>query len=283
MDPVVALQKWGGAARRPGLRSLGVSDYALRTSVARGSVLRAGVGGYSLQGAPEELVRAVELGGVVSHKSAAKLHGCRLWTPPTVLEVTVPRNTHRVALDARVHRADVSELDLEPLRAMTGIERTLLDCGRTLSLLEALIIFDGALHARWVGPSFLRRAAAFPAGPGSGALRRVLAHVDGLADSALESVLRLLLSLLHCDLRSQVWIRGVGKVDFLLDGWLGIEADGYEFHRERADFRKDRSRGNQMVIGGKVVLRFTWEDVKSRPFELLSEVAAVLAKGPPWS
>lgn len=281
MDPVTALQKCGGAARTPQLRALGVRDSALRTASGRGLVRRVGRGAYALPGAPPELVRAVELCAVVSHASAAALHGLSLWRPPTILELTVPRNTHRSVAGVRIHRADLTDRDRDPLRAVTSIERTLLDCGRTMPLLDAVVLLDGAERERLISHPVLMAAAARASGPGSAALRRAVAHVCALAGSALESVLRLLLELLGCDVRAQVKIRGVGHVDFEVNDWLVIEGDGYEFHRNRANYREDRRRANRLALQGKVLLRFTWEDVRLHPMRVLAQVEAMLRLGPP--
>lgn len=111
-------------------------------------------------------------------------------------------------------------------------------------------------------------------------LRRAVRFADDLADSPLESVLRPLLAILNCELRSQVRIPGVGAaVDFVLDGWLVVEADGYEFHSDRKAYRKDRARLNALAAQGYVLLRFTWEDVRFRPGWVLEQVARVLSLG----
>lgn len=75
----------------------------------------------------------------------------------------------------------------------------------------------------------------------------------------------------------QVFIRGVGRVDLLVDGWLVIEADGYEFHRSRADYRNDRRRGNALAARGYALLRFSYEDAVHHPGYVAGTVREVLA------
>jgi very-short-patch-repair endonuclease len=44
-----------------------------------------------------------------------------------------------------------------------------------------------------------------------------------------------------------------------------LEAESYEWHGDRAGFRKDVRRYTLLTADGWTVLRFTWEDVLFRP------------------
>jgi very-short-patch-repair endonuclease len=279
VDLLHALGGLGGAANRPRLRELGVSDRALRTGLAAGDVVRVGRAGYALPGACEGLVAAVALGGVASHGTAAALHGLELWTPPPGPHVTIPLGSRRTADGVRVHRANLTAAEVDPGRAITAPLRTLVDCGRTLPLLEAVVILDSALRARVVAPERLRRAAEAARGHGAAALRRAVGYADELAGSKLETALRLLLDMTDARVRTQVRIEGVGTVDFVLDDRIVVEADGFEYHCDRAAYRDDRRRANALAERGYVLLRFTWEDVRYRPRWVLQQVERVRAAG----
>ncbi len=275
-----SLVKAGGAARWKRLREFGVSERSLKAALASGAVLRAGQGGYALPDAPAALALAVSLQGVASHVSAAVLHGLAVWTEPVATDVIVPRGTRRGAQGVRVHHADLGPADVDPSRDVTSVLRTLLDCGRTLPLAEAVVILDSALRARLVTLHRLQQAAIAARGPGAAALRRAVRHVDPRAGSPLESALRVLMSVLDVDIQSQVRMPGVGTVDFVLDGWLVVEGDGFEFHSDRTSYRDDRRRSNGLAERGYVLLRFTWEDVRLRPHWVLARVERVLAQRP---
>lgn len=75
----------------------------------------------------------------------------------------------------------------------------------------------------------------------------------------------------------QVELPDVGRVDLLIDGWLVVEADGFENHSRRADYRNDRRRGVSGVVQGWVTLRFSYEDVKQRSEQVVEAVIATLA------
>ena len=72
---------------------------------------------------------------------------------------------------------------------------------------------------------------------------------------------------------------GSVRLDFAYpDKVLFIETDGYDPHRSRRAFVRDRRRENQVVLLGWKPLRFTWVDVVLRPEEVADEVATALAR-----
>ncbi|MGQ0464009.1 MAG: hypothetical protein ACT4QG_01695 [Sporichthyaceae bacterium] len=275
MDVMDALKLRGGAARWTRLREMGVGERALRAASRDGTVLRVGRGGYALADAPAGLVAAVALGGVASHVTAAYLHGWEPWNPDLRLVVTVPQGTVKSHPGIEVHRADLAPADLDSDRDCTSALRTAIDCGRCLPFVDAVVILDTALRKRAVTERQLVAAANQSRGPGAPELRRAVANVDPRCGSELESVLRLLLRSTNAQLRTQARIPGVGDVDFLVDGWLVVEGDGYEFHSSRADYKEDRRRLNAITARGFGLLRFTWEDVRFRPLWVLAEVERV--------
>jgi very-short-patch-repair endonuclease len=72
----------------------------------------------------------------------------------------------------------------------------------------------------------------------------------------------------------------MSPVDFVIAGWLVVEADGYSYHSGRPEYRKDRNRANRLAELGMVLLRFTWEDLKFGPGRVLAQIARVLEAGP---
>jgi very-short-patch-repair endonuclease len=241
-------------------------------------VVALGGGGFAIPGADPRLARAVTLGGVLSHGTAADWHGFDLWHPVPLLHVTVPLGSTVEAAGVWVHRARLKPHDVDPCTPVTRPLQTTLDCARRMPFCEAVVIIDSALRKRAVQAAALHAAAEAAGGPGSSRLRRAVRHADQLAGSALESVLRLLIDLLDVEVRTQVLIPGVGRVDILINGWLVIEADGYAFHADREAYRNDRRRDNALSERGYTRLRFPWEDVRSRPVEVLRQIEAVLLR-----
>lgn len=261
VDPSLALQQCGGAASYRRLRALGVTTHSLWRARVDGQVERLRRGSYALPGADTPLVAAVRLGAVLSCTSAARY----LDLPVLIAHqahVTVPRAWgHARASAVTVHRRGL--IPGEHDGVATGLARTVLDCARELDLREAVVISDAAVRSG-LALRGLQLAATNATGPGSGAIRRTIALVDGRAESPIETCLRLLaLPLAVVDL--QVPVAGVGRVDMLLDGWLVLEADGFEHHSTRAHYRVDRRRANALAERGYVLLRFSYEDIVHRP------------------
>jgi very-short-patch-repair endonuclease len=256
-----------------------VSRQRLRTACRRGDVVELDGGGFALPDADPDIATAVRLGGVVSHISAARMQGFELWNPPDRLHISVPRGRWVNEDGVAVHRRPLPPEDLDPWRPVTAPLRTALDCGRSLPLCDAVVVLESGLRLGKYSLAALHAGAEAARGNDTAALRRAVRHANLMSGSTLESATGPLLDLLGHDIRRQVLIPGVGPVDFLIDGWLVVETDGFEFHSNRADYRKDRRRLNALAERGYVLLRFTYEDVRYRPWDVLAQVAAVLARG----
>jgi very-short-patch-repair endonuclease len=174
-----------------------------------------------------------------------------------------------------VHRRDLDPDERSGVA--TSMLRTVVDCARELPLREAVVVADAALRAG-LDPVCLRTAAALARGNGAANVREVVALADGRAESPIESCLRLVAGRLG-QVVPQVWIDGVGRVDLLVDGWLVLEADGFEHHSDRAGYREDRRRGNALAVLGYTVLRFSYEDIVHREDVVAEVIARVLARG----
>lgn len=112
-----------------------------------------------------------------------------------------------------------------------------------------------------------------------GKARNVVSKVDRGADSLLETLARVLFRDAGILTKTQVWIDGIGRVDFLLEGFLIVEIDGLAFHLEARQFKKDRRRDNSATLQGLPVLRFFYDDVVHAPESVLVQVREVLARG----
>lgn len=175
-----------------------------------------------------------------------------------------------------MHRRDLAPDEHDGLR--TTLLRTALDCAREFPLRDGVVVLDAALRAG-LDPAGLRANASRAAGRGAAAARRAVQAADGRAESPLENCLRLLAATFG-RVEPQVAIPGVGRVDLLLDGWLVLEADGFEHHSNRASYRTDRRRANALAELGYPLLRFSYEDIVHRPGYVSATIAAVLQGRP---
>lgn len=220
---------------------------------------------------------------VVSHATAAELHAFpRIEKLPTDPELTrnrpagePPRTVDglRIASVPPEHRAVVQGV------AATSAARTLVDCARTMSAEEAVVVADGAVRA---GSGRAGRELAYCAGwPGIAQARRVLAFADARADSALESRTRWRLvqqglpapelQVTLCDAHG----RDVGEVDFLWREQRTIlETDGRLKYTEDAVLWREKLREDALRALGAEVVRGYWSDSAQ---ELAVKVRAAFA------
>lgn len=268
-----ALERLGGVADRKSLlRSC--SRRALDAAVVDGSVVRVGRSGYVLPALDEARVAAAAARGVVSHLSAALVHGWKVKASPAMPHVTVRRTQGRVRADgARVHWGSVTDMELGA--GVTGPVRTVVDCARVLPFDEALSVADSALRSRSVRRDDLLDAVL--AGPRTGrtAALRVVRLASPKSANPFESVLRAIaLDVPGLHPIPQGPVGTIGHAD-LTDPTLRIvvEAESYEFHALPEAFRYDVRRYTAMTRAGWLVARFVWEDVMHRQ----AYVASVLA------
>jgi very-short-patch-repair endonuclease len=273
---VDVLRALGGAASWRQLRAAGVSWYGMWLALQAGAVVRLRRGAYALPGADPALRAAVALGGLLACTTAAVSLGLPvLFTHGP--HVVVPRGWSHARLDGvRVHRRDIDPR--EKSGVTTSMVRTVVDCARELALREALVICDAALRAG-LDQAQLWDAARAARGPGAARVREVARLADPRAESPIEPCLRLVAGR-FAEVVPQVWIDGVGRVDLLLDGWLVLEADGFEHHSGRDSYRNDRRRHNALVAAGYTLLRFSYEDVVHHEAEVAETIRCVLARGP---
>lgn len=214
---------------------------------------------------------ANRLSGVVSHRSAALLHGWELKVVPDLPDVTVRAKRH-LTEDQRegvaLHWSDLAPHEVH--QGVTTVERTLVDCLRSLPFDEALAIADSALRHRSISKARLVEVAAGLCGRGAAQARRVAREATHLAANPFESVTRAIgLEVVGLALEPQVVIKdrtGRGRAD-LVDRArrLVVECESHSWHSRRGALRRDCRRYTKLVLLGGRVLRFAWEDVMFHP------------------
>jgi hypothetical protein len=196
-----------GLDLRPHLLADGITDAELRGLRRRGVLTTVRPGAYLHGPQPDDAVayhllavRAAlpRLGAetVLSHVSAAVVHGLPLWS---VLPHRVQATRSRVSGARRSGVVDLhaAALDLDEVVVVDGlpattVARTVADLGRSLPFDRALVPADGALHHGLVTSDELV-AAVDRAGrrPRNTVARRVVAFADGRAESPGETRSRL--------------------------------------------------------------------------------------------
>lgn len=164
----------------------------------------------------------------------------------------------------------------------TSLPRTIFDLSWRLSLVEAVVVADQALHSGlvsrtdlsdWIDGRVRRKGVQLA--------RRVLELAEAGAESPMETRLRMLLVLngvprpeLQVTIRDE---RGsfIGRPDlFYRQQRLGIEYDG---DTHRGSLVEDNRRQNRLLAAGVRLLRFTSADVMRKPDSVVSQVRDMLA------
>ena len=180
-------------------------------------------------------------------------------------------------------RAHVTRLGPIPV---TTVARTLIDIAANVDRKRLAEMFDDAAKRKLVNVTRLRRTLE-ELGPrhGSASVRRIIAERDGIdvprtvmESRFLEVVMKYKLPV--PDLQHSVRLPGGGRafIDFAYpDARLAIEVDGFDSHSEFADWQRDRTRQNGLIVLGWTVLRFTREDIERRPRATARMIAAMLS------
>lgn len=272
MDPTEILRTAGGVLLRRDLLAAGATEVGLRRAVREGQILKLNRGLLALADADTELVAAGRARGLLTCVSAAPMY--RLWQLQRPGRPHYWQSNGRNAAGCVSHRLPLTH---EPrYRTLAALPDVLLHALLCLPELESLVMVECACNRGDIDPAYLYRHLD---GRRCGTARNVLAKVERGADSLLETLARVLFRDVGIQTETQVWIDGIGRVDFLLEGFLIVEIDGIAFHLEAKQFKKDRRRDNAAILQGFPVLRFFYDDVVHAPEILLAQVQEVLARG----
>ncbi|HEX6548949.1 MAG TPA: DUF559 domain-containing protein [Candidatus Dormibacteraeota bacterium] len=265
----------------------GLVDDQLRSDSFR----RIGPRTYTWIKAPEDHFRLLTAIATRLPPSSAFSGRAALWLagldirPDRPVDVTVPTDagvSNRAGV--RFHRRELPEEEVVSRRGLkaTSVPRSLSDVAHWEQLEEAVVIADMALNQRLVERSDLAGRVADRRGRwGVKRFRRVVDLVEPLAQSAMESRLRLRLVLAGLPApQAQVALTDanglfLGRADlYYADARLVIEYDGGN-HRTR--LVEDNRRQNRLLNAGYRMLRFTAADVLGNPDAVASQVRAALA------
>ncbi|WP_367729530.1 hypothetical protein [Microbacterium sp. LMI1-1-1.1] len=258
------------------LRAEGHTPWTLARAVREGTLVRVRRGRYTLPGHPEEILAAARIGGRLDCVSLLSLCGVFVLErqePHVQLDPSASRRP-RLAEGARRHWRPS---DAAPEELVVGMVEALVQSVRCQPPRAAIATLDSAWNLDLVDEQdidevFSRLPARFRV------LRPLL---DRRSEAGTETLVRLMVRALGCDVRLQVRIRGVGRVDLLVDGWLIIECDSRQFHGGWEEHRNDRRRDLAALGLGYATLRLLAEDVLFHPERVQASLAAVIARGAP--
>jgi very-short-patch-repair endonuclease len=241
-----------------------------------------------LEDGPELILAAVHRrlpeGAAFSGRTAAWLHGLD-FAPCNPVEATIPKGCGSSALaGVTVRQALLRDGDLVAKRGVptTSALRTVFDLGSRPPFIESVVAVDMALHGGLVRVSALREfAVSQAASRGAKQFRRVVAAAEPLAESPMETRLRMLLVMSRLPRpEAQVSLhdehdRFLGRADLYYPAnRLAIEYDG---GTHRTSLVEDNRRQNRLLNAGYRLLRFTYADIRDTPSAVVDQVKHALA------
>ena len=279
-----ALTMLDGTAQRRELVAAGVTGIQLAAAVHGGTAIRVRKGWYALPGTSSELIRAIRIGGRLACVSAAKhygwavgenpgLHVCitpnasRLRSPDDSSKRISPLAERRVTL----HWASMEPIGV-PARLVASKRETVLQLAHCQSAELAVAAYDSFLHVDPAGSADLDTwLSELP-----DHILREFESCSSLCHSFLESIGRIRLARSGIRGDHQVDIATVGRVDFVIDGWLVIEWDGLEHHDNGPAHDEDCRRDAVLATLGYTCLRFTYNLVMRHWYLVLAAIRATL-------
>ena len=224
---------------------------------------------------------------LVSHVSAAYLHGFERVLEPITVEITVPRHRRpRQRTGVRVHESLAYDL-AEPTRRhgipVTGVARTILDCAPKFE--KPIRLLDDALRQHMVTWDDLWDCylAHNVTGRNVEPFRRILLERDGNTPPGGEFARRMADMLTGAGLPMPVFEHPVevnGHKYYLDLAWphrmVAVECNDAGSHDTPKAFRRDPMKRNRCEGAGWRYLEFTWWDMVHESPEVLAQVAAAL-------
>ncbi len=307
MDIEQVLRGLGGAARTDTLPQLGVTAAQLARAVRGRQVWQPGPDVVSVHGAPEEFVQAVCHGGVLTCASAAGQFGLWRVREPRRLHLALPRQ-RRLGHEAKPGHEPGDEQaratgsgpkcsDFRPPRhpvlhsrltrpaagpPVAALEEALIHALLCLPVLESVVLVESAVNRGLATTDLLRGTLLAGTGGGTGSAGRALTALDLVqpgSSSLLEVLARVVFRRFGFDVATQVWISGVGIVDFLIEGCLIVELCGPEVDLHNSQFRADSCLELAAIAAGYQLLRVPYTDAVNRPQLMSGRLRRALGEG----
>jgi len=263
----------------------GATWRSLQAAVGNGFLIRARRGLYVLPDTDRHTLEAVRLGGRLACVSAAA--DCNVFALDTTFtHLHVAQNASRLrAPNDRFHRLDEQNRDgvevhwgklLDPeagTEYRVGLVDALVQILKCQQPRFALASLDNALRQKLLPPD----AIPLIFGRLPDELQYLKGLVDARSDSGQETVLRFIVREAGYDFEIQVSIDGVGRVDFVIEGCLVVEADSRQFHDSWEAHVRDRTRDCDLAAAQYMSYRALYRDIMFRPERVLAAIAGLLA------
>lgn len=256
---------------RDELRAAGYSSRQITDAVRDGRMLRLRRDRYAQPGLDSAVAHAARIGGRLSCLSLLQLLGVFVLKVEAV-HVHLERNRSRFRgreTGARIHWSLPSASRLSHVTLLSEAICHSVKCQDPRASLATLdsVLQHGLLTLGELEVIFRSLAPRY---------RVLLTLVDPAAGSGPETFMRLILRTLGLKFETQVDVDGVGRVDFVVEGWLIIECDSKAFHEGWDKQVEDRNRDIAAARIGYVTVRPLASDLLYRPHEVQAALKDVM-------
>lgn len=260
---IEVLEGFDGVARAKYLVAAGVPASQVRLAMSQGLLMRVSRGVYALPDASPVLTPIRSLPAEPTCVTAAIIQGLWVLHEPVKKHIAV---THSRKYPGYIcHRLpgypSVADIVVQSLRCLPD--------------LDGLVIAESAVVTRGLQLGVLRQRLA---GRNNERERLLVEQIVPQSQSIIECVARYHLRRAGFHVESQFNVPGMGHLDLMVDGRLGIETDGAGFHMDQASFEEDRRRWNVTTRLGVPTLVVSYRLLTERPQEFIAMVRDALAR-----
>lgn len=260
-----------GVASRKQLLALGMTDAQLARLCQQREIARIRPGWYARTGAHPKVRHAVAAGCVLTGSDALALHGAWNLSRSTIHVRNHQLTRIRTSTGIVPHTLRPSppcDAAVDPISAALAV------LWKDEPLNDAVIICDSLLNRGLVSMCEVQAIAeAYPR------TDNALQLLDPASESGTETWFRLWARRHRLKLRSQVWIPGVGRVDFLIGSRLIVECDSVAHHTSLDAYERDRARDLALKALGFEVVRLTYRQILELETGLGVTILAMIRRG----
>jgi hypothetical protein len=294
-DVISFAQRNGGVFSTQEAIALGLAKSTLQRRVEGGIFVKVGKGMLALPGTATRSDLATRaalrlLNGVVSHQSAAIIHGFEP-IPDSPPSITVSHRSNYSFPDVVVHQStDLLEEHVQEINGtrVTTPARTLVDLAKVYGPRRLERVIEHALVTGKVDVEEFVDLVAVLSRKGKRGMKKLHAIINErlvgtvVSDSELERAFYQLIDDAGLPRPTRQfhapWLKPLnGRVDFAyLLAKIVIEADSRRWHLTFDAFEVDKVRDNAAQIAGWIVLRITWRMIRDEPSEVVRTIREAL-------
>lgn len=247
--PLPLLCTLGHVATTGILASRGVTRAHIRSAIADGSAVRLKLGTYACPHVSDPVRRAVEAGGALTCVSVLRDAG--VWAGHSHQVHIQLAPGARSPMTSNVVRHWEHPRFRMDTPWLAGRSQALWRALHCLDEENALAAMESAVHEHYLPAEEVQRIAQLA----PRRLQDALGYRVGDSGSGNETIVRYRLQRVGYAVEAQAYVPGMGHEDLLVEGCVGLDVDGRQWHTGEDRFANDRDRDLRVEGFGRRALR----------------------------